>query len=457
MRPVDIVFYRVANCLQGHDATRKYIIDTLESLDGYYKVTTQDFPVVMSHVYESRLVIGDVVSKSARPMGLTPPTKNNQPVFGRVTLAKNNGCSPSDYASDVKGSIVLIERGGCAFADKSIQAGKAGAVTAVIYNTDDGELNGSLSEATDDMVATFGIDGKEGQQFVEQFKRSTSPLDGITYVDSEVNKFSTTNIIAQTVNGDADNCVMLGGHSDSVGAGPGINDDGSGSLTTLEIAVQLSKFRVNNCVRLAWWSAEEEGLWGSSFYAKSLSPEENQKVRLFMDYDMLASPNFAYQIYNSTNDNNPEGSEELRDLYIKFYKDNGLKYTFIPFDGRSDYVGFLRSGIPSGGIATGAEGIKTKEEEKMFGGKAGDWYDPAYHQLEDDVGNLNLTAWEVNSKVCFFLFTRNLNSHANQSPQLVAHSVGTYARSFKHYPKRIASASAASKQEFKYRGGSLIM
>ncbi len=97
---------------------------------------------------------------------------------------------------------------------------------------------------------------------------------------------------------------------------------------------------------------------------------------------------------------NPNGSEELRDLYIKWYEDQGLNYTFIPFDGRSDYDGFIRNGIPGGGIATGAEGIKTEKEVEMFGGKAGDWYDPCYHQLCDDISNLNVTAWVVNTKVC---------------------------------------------------------
>ena len=119
------------------------------------------------------------------------------------------------------------------------------------------------------------------------------------------------------------------------------------------------------------------------------------------DYDMMASPNFAYQIYNATNEANPVGSQELRDLYVDWYEAHGLNYTFIPFDGRSDYDGFIRNGIPGGGIATGAEGIKTKEEEIAFGGKAGDWYDPCYHQLCDDVSNVNLTAWEVNTKVGF--------------------------------------------------------
>jgi aminopeptidase Y len=124
------------------------------------------------------------------------------------------------------------------------------------------------------------------------------------------------------------------------------------------------------------WAGEEEGLLGSDHYAYSLSKEENLKIRMFMDYDMMASPNFAYQIYNATNAVNPVGSEELRDLYIDWYKDQGLNYSFIAFDGRSDYDGFIRNEIPGGGIATGAEGIKTKQEEKEFGGKAGDWYDP---------------------------------------------------------------------------------
>lgn len=387
----------------GHKATLQYIQDTLEGLGGYYKVSTQEFPVVSSNVYESRLVIGDFVAKSASPMGLSPPTKSRQPVYGRVTVAKNHGCNTGDYGENAKGSIVLIKRGACSFGSKSLLAGRAGAITAVVYNDQDGELNGSLSDVVDGQVATFGLSGEEGKLAVEKYKSSLTPLDGISYIDADRLTIPTTNIVAQTVDGDQNNCVMLGGHSDSVGAGPGINDDGSGSITVLEIAVQLAKFRVNNCVRLAWWSAEEEGLLGSNFYSSTLSQEENSKIRLFMDYDMLASPNFAYQIYNATNSENPAGSEQLRNLYIDFYKANGLNYTFIPFDGRSDYVGFIQAGIPAGGIATGAEGVKTEAEAKMFGGKAGAWYDPAYHQLEDDVGNVNTTAWDVNSRVRLIL------------------------------------------------------
>jgi aminopeptidase Y len=132
-----------------------------------------------------------------------------------------------------------------------------------------------------------------------------------------------------------------------------------------------------------------------------------------MDLDMMASPNYAYQIYNATNVENPTGSEELRNLYMDWYKSQGLNYTFVPFDGRSDYVGFIENGIPAGGFATGAEKLKTEEEVEMFGGKAGIAYDPNYHQLGDDLTNVDAEAWVVNTKViatfAVFFFWRVLN------------------------------------------------
>ena len=144
-------------------------------------------------------------------------------------------------------------------------------------------------------------------------------------------------------------------------------------------------------------------------------------------------------------------------MYIKWYEDQGLNYTFIPFDGRSDYDGFIRNGIPGGGIATGAEGIKTKKEVEMFGGKAGDWYDPCYHQLCDDVGNVNVTAWVVNTKVSCIVFYQK---SALTQRQLIAHSVATYARSLKGFPEReieVAAKSTAYREDVKYHGAKLFI
>lgn len=385
----------------GHLGTLSYIYETLLELGDYYTISNQSFPAVSGNVFESRLVIGDGVPKSAAPMGLTPATKDKEPVHGDLVLVDNQGCEASDFPDSVAGNIAFIKRGVCPFGTKSEHAGRKGAVAAVVYNYEKDPVSGTLGTPSPNHIATFGLSGEEAEPVLKKLKQGTH-VDGIAYIDAEVNEIQTVNIVAQTTEGDSDNCVMLGAHSDSVTEGPGINDDGSGTISLLEVASQLTKFNVSNCVRFAWWAGEEEGLLGSDYYVASLSDQENQKIRLFMDYDMMASPNFAYQIYNATNAVNPRGSEELRDLYISWYKEQGLNYTFIPFDGRSDYDGFIRNGIPGGGIATGAEGIKTDEEAGMFGGKAGDWYDPCYHQLCDDVGNVNITAWVVNTKVSSF-------------------------------------------------------
>ena len=375
-------------------------------------------------------------------MGLTPPTKDKEPVYGQVLLVENQGCSLSDFPKDIKKPwVALVSRGKCPFGDKSDNAGKAGAQAAIIFNNEAGELSGTLGTPTPHHVATFGISDVSAKPVIEDLKNKKY-VDAIAYIDATVDIIHTTNILAQTTQGDQDNCVMLGGHSDSVDAGPGINDDGSGTISLLEVATQLTKFNVNNCVRFAWWAGEEEGLLGSNYYVSQLSDKENQKIRLFMDYDMMASPNFAYQIYNASNSVNPVGSGELRELYSDWYKSQGLNYTFIPFDGRSDYDAFIRNGIPGGGIATGAEGVKTETEALQFGGTAGLWFDPCYHQLCDDVGNVNMTAWEVNTK-------------------LIAHSVAVYAKSFDGFPEREQekNVQVSEREEvmYKYKGHSLVM
>ncbi|KAF1913383.1 aminopeptidase-like protein Y [Ampelomyces quisqualis] len=422
----------------GHIGTLSYIYEEILKLGDYYDISNQTFPAVSGNVFESRLVLGDQVAKSAAPMGLTPPTKDNEPVHGDLVLVENEGCQSTDFPDSVAGNIAFIKRGVCPFGTKSENAGRKGAVAAIVYNYEKDSVAGTLGTPSPYHVATFGLSGEEAGPVIEKLEKKKR-FDSIAYIDAEVSQINTVNIIAQTTEGDADNCVMLGAHSDSVAEGPGINDDGSGSISLIEVATQLTKFNVSNCVRFAWWAGEEEGLLGSDYYVASLPEEENAKIRLFMDYDMMASPNFAYQIYNATNALNPNGSEQLRDLYIEWYKDQGLNYTFIPFDGRSDYDGFIRNGIPGGGIATGAEGIKTKKEEEMFGGKHGSWFDPCYHQLCDDVGNVNVTAWVVNTR-------------------LIAHSVATYANSFKGFPERTKSvASSAYEKDVKYHGSKLFI
>lgn len=410
----------------GHWNTVNYILRELIKLDGYYTVKSQAFNAIDGKVKLVSLLIEGTQPKSLEALSLTPATEDERPVHGTLVLVKNHGCNAEDFPKHTKDNIVLIERGECSFGDKLINAGKAGAKGAIIYDKD-GPLHGTLGDPTGDEVATVSISKADAQPYIDRLlKNPNADIETSLYVDAYVKNITTVNVIAETKQGDHNNVVSLGAHLDSVEAGPGINDDGSGTISLLEVAKHLTKFKVNNAVRFAWWAAEEEGLLGSNYYAKHLSPKENEKVRVFMDYDMMASPNYEYEVYDANNKDHPDGSGDLKQLYIDWYKEQGLNYTLIPFDGRLDYVGFIEAGIPAGGIATGAEGVKSKKLQEQFGGVAGEWFDQCYHQLCDDLTNPNYEAWVVNTK-------------------LIAHSVATYAKSFDGFPKRQKTKSEESK------------
>lgn len=402
----------------GHFATLKHIEASLYTLGPYYNVTRQYFNATRGVIFKSGLAVENVNITEALPFDLTPPTPKKSWVTAPFVLISNQGCSLSDYPSIVNGSIALIERGVCAFGDKSELAGLAGAVAAIVYNNIPGEgvVSGTLGTPLPHQVATLGVSYELGNSWASQLSANIS-LSASAFVDSFVKNVTTYNVIAETKGGNPENVIMLSGHSDSVTAGPGINDDGSGTLSVLEIAKALSKFSVNNTVRFAWFAAEEEGLLGSDYYVSQLSTSDALKIRVYMDFDMLASPNYAYQVYDANNEENPNGSAELKQLFIDYYTSQGVNHTLIPFDGRSDYDAFVKNGIPGGGVAAGAEVLKTAKESEMFGGQAGVAFDSCYHQACDDIFNLNYVAWMMNSK-------------------LIAHAVGTYASSLEGFPLR---------------------
>ena len=92
---------------------------------------------------------------------------------------------------------------------------------------------------------------------------------------------------------------MAGAHLDSVQAGPGINDNGSGSAALLETALMMAKVKPENTVRFAWWADEEDGLVGSADYVAGLSQAERDRIALYLNYDMVGSPNYIFMVYDA--------------------------------------------------------------------------------------------------------------------------------------------------------------
>ena len=204
------------------------------------------------------------------------------------------------------------------------------------------------------------------------------------------------NVIAETRTGDPDDVVMAGAHLDTVEDSPGMNDNGSGSAALLEIAVRMGGSpKVTNQVRLAWWGAEESGLNGSTHYVETLSRADRRGIALYLNLDMVASPNVGYLVEGGVGDGEdagPEGSAEVARVLAERLAATGVTPEIIEFAGDSDYVPFIEAGIPTGGAFTGDYEEKTREQARRWGGRAGADFDPCIHEPCDDLDNVNVKA-----------------------------------------------------------------
>jgi len=230
-------------------------------------------------------------------------------------------------------------------------------------------------------------------------------LEMTLYGNNTATMTPTFNVIADTTDGDPSNVIVVGSHLDSVIAGAGINDNGSGSSVNLELAIQFYKQKIahKNKVRFCWWGAEESGLLGSQFYVSNLTsnaPGELANIALNLNFDMLGSPNYYYGIYNGSSGsaNIKQGSTKIQELFEVFFITSALPYELSPFTGRSDYGPFISVGIPAGGLAAGAEVIKSAAQRTTFGGFANAAFDPCYHQYCDNINNVDNTSLSTMSR-----------------------------------------------------------
>src|SRR5690606_30056735 len=257
--------------------------------------TWQGVPVGYGETTPESLTLGgEEVGPSRMAYSPNTPEGGVTAELFAVPVDDTPGCEASDFPAEAEGKIVLIQRGVCTFGEKQAAAGEAGAAAAIIYNNTEGALNGTLGDPEIAAVPTAGVTQEDGAKLVEAAgQEATLELQGITEDRTSVN------VIAETKTGRHDNVVMAGAHLDGVAAGPGINDNGSGSAALLTTALELGGSpKVNNAVRFAWWSAEELGLVGAEHYVSQLSEAEQFDIALYLNFDMIASPNAAYFAYD---------------------------------------------------------------------------------------------------------------------------------------------------------------
>jgi Zn-dependent M28 family amino/carboxypeptidase len=385
----------------GYDASVDYVVGKLR--DKGFDVQTAQFDARTFHADPGSVTVADKKFEArALEFSLaTPPVGVTGPLVA-VPVDPSPGCNAADYDNlPVNGAVVLVDRGTCPFSQKEKAAAQRGAVAMVVAdNAVEEKMGGTLGETTDVKIPAVSVTKSDGALLRAIMGTATVQLS------AETKNISARNVVAQTKTGSTSDVVMAGAHLDSVPEGPGINDNGSGVAAVLETALQLgSSPGIHNAVRFGFWGAEELGLIGSRKYVESLDINALKDIALYLNFDMLASPNPGYFTYDGDqslpSDERgspvvPEGSAGIERTLAAYLNSAGKTPQDTSFDGRSDYDGFTAAGIASGGLFSGAEVKMTQEEAKLWGGVADQPFDPNYHKDTDTLDHIDRTSLGIN-------------------------------------------------------------
>lgn len=403
---------------RGYEASVAYVADRLEAAGWEVSLEELHFPNVGAVVLEQLTpVTGDYDT-----MGFLGGPAGE--VTGRVfpvdlslepPRASTSACESADFADlDFSGSadIALIQRTTACTARMQVgNAEAAGAEAVIIFNEGntparEGFFYGGLGAVR----VVVGVPVVSASFAAGQALAQAGTTPRILVAD-----VTTSNVVAELPGRNDDNVVMAGAHLDSIPPSPGINNNGSGAAALLEVAENLGDgLRPPNTVRLVWWGASENGQVGSRRYLEELSQEEVDRIALYLNFDMLASPNYAFFVHDADESRFPaspgfvipQGSTDIEDTLEIFYTWRGLPYDDAPLDAFSDHRPFLARGIPAGGLFTGAWPEKTSAQQAVWGGTAGEPYDPCYYEPCDTLENISWEALEVNADaVAFALLT----------------------------------------------------
>jgi hypothetical protein len=330
------------------------------------------------------------------------PTADLQPAGGIVlpptpTSSSTSGCTAADFTGFVAGRIALIQRGGCNFGVKVLNAQAAGATGVIIFNEGNpgrtGLLVGSLVDAAGNRIVptipvaftTFAVGNDLRTQYQQAVQNGTAlPVMNINVqgvVDPNKDDY---NVIAESKGGDKNHVLVVDAHLDAI-FGAGMLDNASGSATILDIAQMMKNVNPLNKLRFIWFGGEELGLLGSAYYVNNLTSTQASHIGYDLDADVTATPNYVVGVLD------PAGpdlfgrtvtqtfpnrvykpSTIARDHAINYFNSIGLNHELFSPVG-TDAISFNNIGIPASGLLTGQDCCKSQEEVNLFGGYLGNF------------------------------------------------------------------------------------
>jgi len=193
-------------------------------------------------------------------------------------------------------------------------------------------------------------------RLVRMIKFGTKPTMSVEieaqYYDSDPNGYNTVAEIPGTDPKLKDEVVMLGAHLDSWHSGTGATDNGAGSAAVMEAAriIQASGLKPRRTIRVALWSGEEQGLYGSTNYVKQhFGEKKDGKLVKGPEYDKLSA---YYNLDNGTGKIRGvymQGNPNVRPFFESWlvsFSDLGAKTLTLANTGGTDHLGFDAIGLP---------------------------------------------------------------------------------------------------------------
>jgi len=168
------------------------------------------------------------------------------------------------------------------------------------------------------------------------------------FYDDNLDSF---NIVAEIPGTDKpDEVVMLGAHFDSWASGTGATDNAAGSAVMMEAMriLKSSNMKMRRTVRLALWTGEEEGLFGSRAYVMEHFADRNT-MDLKPDHAKLSA---YFNVDNGTGKIRGiylQGNEAVRPIFEKWmepFKSEGMTTLAARGTGGTDHVAFDEVGLP---------------------------------------------------------------------------------------------------------------
>ncbi|KAJ3268947.1 hypothetical protein HDV01_002086 [Terramyces sp. JEL0728] len=382
----------------GHAASVDYVVAALAQLNETFTYHIQEVSINVQVDSEPPLFLiktsktGNITFEPRIDVATYPGS--GSVILDKVAVKFISGCSVNqkfqkDWIAAIDTSLSLP----CSVCQRLIESIDAGARGVVLFNKP-GNTKGyphalppqpgrcgrdPENHAKIQKIGAVQLSDYAAFQFLSQYASYPDTKASLT-VQSVYREFISKNVIADSIQGNPDSVVVFGSHLDSVPAGPGVNDDGSGAMATLELANYFHQYLAKKTVqklRFTWWTGEEIGLLGSVHYVNDLkqhNPSELSNIVLNIDTDMIASPNYVRGVWSGNNLKEPALYQKCKSIHMLFkdyFSAKGLPIVEFEFNGRSDFQPFLDAGIPAGGVITGEDEIKTVEQAQLFGGVSG--------------------------------------------------------------------------------------